>query len=105
MSTSMTYLPTLLTSLVAAPLSYVAYKLFLFFHEQWTSPLRVLPGPPNPSLIFGNMKEISKAVRITRFFDSPSIHFIHLRYRRILSCTNNGSMNMGQPSHTRPCLE
>ena len=66
----MSYLPTLLASLVAAPLSYGAYKLFLFFYAQWTSPLHVLPGPPNISLIFGHLKAVMKAVCISRVFDS-----------------------------------
>jgi hypothetical protein len=71
----MTYLSQLLASLVAAPLSYGAYKLFLFFYAQWTSPLHVLPGPPNSSFIFGNMKEIWKAVGITHLSELPLIHF------------------------------
>ena len=66
----MTYPSALLASLVAAPLSYGAYKLILFFYDQWTSPLRVLPGPPSTSLIFGNMKEITNAVCISRLFVS-----------------------------------
>ena len=62
-STSMTYLLLqLLALLVAAPLLYGLHKLFIFFYAQWTSPLHVLPGPPNASLLFGNMKEIWKAV-------------------------------------------
>ena len=57
------YLPAaVLASLVATPLSYGAYRLFLFFYAQWTSPLHVLPGPPNASLLFGQMREIQKAV-------------------------------------------
>jgi hypothetical protein len=55
-------LSQVLASLVAAPLLYGVYKLFLFFYAQWTSPLHVLPGPPSASLIYGNMKEIWKAV-------------------------------------------
>jgi hypothetical protein len=72
----MTYPSALLASLVAAPLSYGTYKLFLFFYDQWTSPLRVLPGPPSTSLFFGNMKEISNAVcvsRLTLELDSCSL--------------------------------
>ena len=65
----MTYLSQFLASLVAAPLSYGAYKLFMFFYTQWTSPLHFLPGPPNSSFLFGNMKEIWKAVRVTRLRD------------------------------------
>jgi hypothetical protein len=43
---------------------YLLYKLAKFFYAQWTSPLRALPGPPNPSLIYGNMKLIWEAVSL-----------------------------------------
>ena len=63
----MAYLPALalLASLATTPLLYGAYKLFLFFYAQWTSPLHVLPGPPNASLFFGQKKAIMKAVSIS----------------------------------------
>ena len=103
-SSSMSYLSQLLTSLVAVPLAYGAYKFLLFFYAQWTSPLRVLPGPPSTSLLYGNMKEIWKAVC------TLSVTLIHVSYtyvycRRALSCTKNGSMNMDRPLGTRPSLE
>ena len=74
---SMSYLPALLGSLVAIPLSYGAYKIFLFFYAQWTSPLHVLPGPPNASLIFGHMNAIMKAVCTFSLFDSL-LSLIHI---------------------------
>ena len=71
-----TYLPRpalllVLASLVATSLSYGAYKLFLFFYAWWTSPLHFL-GPPNASLIFGQMKAIMKIVCISGLFESLS---------------------------------
>ena len=66
---SMASLQALLTSLAATSLSYGVYKLFLFFYSQWTSPLHVLPGPPNISLFFGHVKAIMKAVCISGLFD------------------------------------
>ena len=66
---SMASLPTLLTTFVATSLSYGAYKLLLFLYSQWTSPLHVLPGPPNVSLIFGHVKAIMKAVCVSGLFD------------------------------------
>lgn len=41
---------------------YIAYKAVVLIYEDWTSPLNDLPGPPNPSLIFGNSKEIWESV-------------------------------------------
>ena len=66
---SMASLPTLLTTFVATSLSYGAYKLLLFLYSQWTSPLHVLPGPPNVSLILGHVKAIMKAVCVSGLFD------------------------------------
>ncbi|KIM49563.1 hypothetical protein M413DRAFT_21761 [Hebeloma cylindrosporum] len=40
---------------------YVIYKLFRFFYNNLTSPLRVLPGPPSVSIIYGNLKQIWEA--------------------------------------------
>ncbi|KAF8960371.1 cytochrome P450 [Flammula alnicola] len=51
----------LLVSLLATVGVYGLYKLAKFLYDQWTSPLRVLPGPPNSSFIFGNLKEIWEA--------------------------------------------
>ena len=98
----MAYLSQLLASLVAAPVGYGAFKLFQFFYAQWTSPLHILPSPPNSSFIYGNMKEIWKAVcTILPYFLIRSYH----DHRIILSCTKSGSMNMGPPLHTGAYLE
>ncbi|EAU81974.2 cytochrome P450 [Coprinopsis cinerea okayama7 len=48
----------LLTSLVATFGAYGLYKLITFFYGEWTSPIRILPGPPSPSWFYGNLKEI-----------------------------------------------
>lgn len=48
----------LLASLSATLGAYGVYKLVTFYYDQWTSPLQLLPGPPSPSFIYGNMKEI-----------------------------------------------
>ncbi|KDR81931.1 hypothetical protein GALMADRAFT_135320 [Galerina marginata CBS 339.88] len=48
----------ILGSLLATLGLYVVYKLSGIFYRQWTSPLNILPGPPNSSLIYGNMKQI-----------------------------------------------
>ncbi|TFK25770.1 cytochrome P450 [Coprinopsis marcescibilis] len=38
--------------------AYRAYKLLAILYSAWTSPLRLLPGPANPSWIYGNLKDI-----------------------------------------------
>jgi len=42
---------------------YSVYKLLRFFYNNLTSPLRVLPGPPSASIMYGNLKQIWEAVR------------------------------------------
>ena len=81
---SMDYLPALLAALVATPMSYGAYKLFVFFYDQWTSPLHVLPGPPNVSFISGQMKAIMKAVCISGHFGSLLINLLSLQDNSVL---------------------
>jgi len=44
---------------------YSAYKLLRFFYNNLTSPIRVLPGPPSASIIYGNLKQIWEAVQST----------------------------------------
>jgi len=53
---------TLLAFLLAAG-TYCVFKIVRFLYGEWTSPLWVLPGPSNPSLLFGNMKQIWDSVR------------------------------------------
>jgi hypothetical protein len=37
-------------------------KLLKAVYRQWTSPLRHFPGPPSPSFLYGNIKQIFNAV-------------------------------------------
>lgn len=55
----------LLGSLAATLGAYVLYRLIKLYYEEYTSPLRDLPGPKSTSLIYGNIKEIWDAVRHT----------------------------------------
>ncbi|PPQ72757.1 hypothetical protein CVT24_012797 [Panaeolus cyanescens] len=57
--TSKTSLALLAAS--AAFTTFGLYKLTRFVYYEWTSPLRGLPGPPSPSLLWGNMKQIFEA--------------------------------------------
>ncbi|KAF9036814.1 cytochrome P450 [Panaeolus papilionaceus] len=43
------------------PLSIGLYKILRFFYLEWINPLCILPHPPNPSFLMGNMKEILNA--------------------------------------------
>lgn len=52
----------LLVALTAPFVCYGMYRLFKLVYEELTSPIRDLPGPKNPSLIYGNMKEIENDV-------------------------------------------
>ena len=49
-------------ALLAATLAFLIFKIAKFLYGEWSSPLRDLPGPPNPSFIYGNMKQIWNAV-------------------------------------------
>ena len=47
-----------LVSLCLTTLTYVLYQLSKMIYGELTSPWRHLPGPKNPSLVFGNFKDI-----------------------------------------------
>ena len=57
----------LVGSLAGFILVYGIYKIFAFVYDELTSPLRHAPGPPNPSLIYGNMKQLSESVSCENF--------------------------------------
>jgi hypothetical protein len=44
-------------------IAFATWKFAKFLYAGWASPLRTLPGPPNSSLLYGNMKQIWDAVR------------------------------------------
>ena len=52
----------LIVSLVGIVLVYGIYKISTLIYDELTSPLHYVPGPPNPSLIHGNMKQLSEPV-------------------------------------------
>ena len=49
-------------SLAKICLIYGIYKISAFIYDKATSPIRDIPGPPNPSFLHGNFKELSVAV-------------------------------------------
>ena len=55
--------PTQLVVLLASILLvYGIYKIFAFVYDELTSPLRHVPGPPNPSFLYGSFKQLSETV-------------------------------------------
>lgn len=52
-----------LGALVSALCVYIIVKTLQRVYREWGSPLKALAGPPNPSVIFGNMKQIWNVVR------------------------------------------
>ena len=52
----------LVVSLAGIGFIYGLYKIFAFIHDEATSPIRDIPGPPNPSFLYGNFKELSVTV-------------------------------------------
>ena len=43
-------------------LIYGIHKIWTFIHNEMTSPVRDVPGPPSPSFIYGNFKQLSESV-------------------------------------------
>ncbi|KDQ34064.1 hypothetical protein PLEOSDRAFT_1034004 [Pleurotus ostreatus PC15] len=52
-------LPKILGSAISALGFYGVFKLLAFLYHELTSSVRLLPGPPSTSWIYGNLKEIS----------------------------------------------
>ena len=52
----------LVVSLASILLVYGIYKIFAFVYDELTSPLRHIPGPSNPSFMYGSFKELSESV-------------------------------------------
>ncbi|KAF9464574.1 cytochrome P450 [Collybia nuda] len=57
----MTIITELLGSLVATLGAYAVYRVLRLYYEEYTSPLRDLPGPKSSSFIYGNIKDIWEA--------------------------------------------
>ena len=62
----------LVGSLASILLVYGIYKIFAFVYDELTSPLRHVPGPPNPSFIYGNFKQLSESVSRKAYIVSVS---------------------------------
>ena len=89
-------------SLVGAVLVYGLYKISTLIYNELTSPLRYVPGPPSPSLLYGSFKQLSESV-------SRKIHEAGLRgdsflHRPITHCKRVGSSNTDRQSSLKSCL-
>lgn len=54
----------LLAALAATIVGYGVYRLSRVLYEEFTSPIRDLPGPTSQDLLYGNLKEIQEHVCI-----------------------------------------
>ena len=52
----------LVVPLVGIALVYGIYKISAFIYDEVTSPIRDIPGPPNPSFLYGNFEELLASV-------------------------------------------
>ena len=59
-----------------ALLTFGFWNLGKLFYQRWSSPLRSLPGPKSSHWLFGNSREIFKAVRIIHSLTiiNPDLH-------------------------------
>ena len=54
----------LVISLTGIGLIYGIYKISAFIQYQITSPIHNVPGPPNPSFLYGNFEELLVSVSL-----------------------------------------
>jgi hypothetical protein len=52
----------LIVSLASILLIYGIYRILAFVYDELTSPLCHVPGPPNPSFIYGCFKQLLESV-------------------------------------------
>jgi hypothetical protein len=75
---------SILLFLLAGGILYAVYKIStLVFHY---SPLNALPGPPNPSVLFGHLRDISDPSPPTHLFEEWIADYGHVvRYTGLFS--------------------
>ncbi|KAJ7657193.1 cytochrome P450 [Mycena polygramma] len=56
----------ILWPIVGTLFCYLVVHVFQFWYRDLTSPIRHLPGPQNPSLIFGNFKDMANDAQLTK---------------------------------------
>ena len=73
----------LVASLASILLVFGIYKIFAFVYNELTSPIRHVPGPPSPSLIYGCLKQLSESVSWIPHCLVPVIAYNNKRQFRI----------------------
>src|SRR5882757_8867832 len=79
------------------------YRIFTFIYNELTSPLRDIPGPSNPSFIYGNFKQLSESVSRKAQDCIGVIAEVDIFHREISRCRRSGSSNMDQQSNSKCC--
>ena len=89
----------LVVSLIAFLLVYGIYRILAFVYNELTSPIRHVPGPPNPSLIYGSFKKLTESVsrKLTLSCSDCSTD----TSRTIPSCRRIGSINTDRQSNIK----
>lgn len=95
-------LPTVLVSLLAISAFYAFYRAAKFLYNESTAPRNALRGPPNPSLIFGNMYLLDESVCLS-ITTRKLIYSDFCRHIRI--CKKSGSRNMGTLLYFKPYFQ
>ena len=76
----------LLVSLASIGLIYGIYKISALIHDEVTSPMRDVPGPPNPSFLYGNFQELLGSVSLQAHTIFLMIIAISSLPKRIVLC-------------------
>ena len=76
---------TLVLSVLATGIAYAFFKLAKAAIRPLFSPLRHLPGPPNPSFIFGNFKQIWHAEKSVLYEQWIDQYGTTLKYKGLLN--------------------
>jgi hypothetical protein len=88
----------LVASMASIPLAYGIYKIFAFVYDELTSPIRHVPGPPNPSFIYGSFKQLSESVSQK---SSYSIVLLLIPNRTVARWRRVGSTNTDQQFNSK----
>lgn len=86
-------------SLLTCILAYGLYRLLRVIFYEVTSPLRDLPGPPSPSFLYGNFKEIWEAENSVLHEQWVAKYGSTIRYKGVLGLTRLYTMDTKALNH------
>ena len=98
----------IMVSLASILLVFGIYKISTFVYDEITSPLRRVPGPPSPSFIYGNFKELAASVSRKGSYCGPVVISWTMKKnpnRMIPRCMTIGSIDTEQQSSTKAFSE